>query len=135
MFYPYGEDNATRYTREAQESDTVIGDNKYVTAIVTGYEYDDLWGYTANLYLVNKTQSSVMFSAEDVSVNGYMCDPFYATTVSAGNCAFSSMSWYDSSLEECEITEVTEIEFTLRAYDSDNWLDEDFANITVTLNP
>lgn len=133
--YPYGEDKAVKFVRESQPSDNVIIDNEYVTVIVTGYEEDDIWGYTANLFLVNKTDKNVMFSVEDASVNGFMADPLYATTVSAGNCAFSSMSWADTTFEENGITEVETIEFKLRAYDDDDWFAEDFANETVTLNP
>ena len=133
--YPYGEDKATTFVREAQSSDNVIVDNESVTVVVTSYEDDPIWGYTVNLFLLNKTDKNVMFSVDEASVNGYMADPFFATSVSAGKCAFGSMAWPDSSLQENGITEVEEIEFLLRAYDSDNWLGEDFVNETITLNP
>lgn len=133
--YPYGEDKAVEYIRKEQPSDNVIIDNEYITVIVTGYEDDSIWGYTAKLFLMNKTDKTVMFSADEVSVNGFMADPFYATTVTAGKCAFSSMSWSDDILEENEIIDIDTIEFKLRAYDEDNWLNGDFANETITLNP
>ena len=133
--YPYGEDKAVAFVRETQASDNVIIDNEYVTITVIGYENDDIWGYTVNLFLQNKTDSTVMFSVDEASVNGYMADPFYANSVSAGKCAFSSMSWSDTTLEENGITEVEEIEILFRAYDADNWTGDDFANQTITLNP
>lgn len=133
--YPYGEEKAVAFVREAQTNDNVIIDNEYVTVIVTGYEDDDIWGYTANLFLLNKTDKTVMFSVDDASVNGYMADPFYATSVSAGKCAFSSMSWSDTTLEENGITEVEEIEFLFRAYNADDFMGDDFANEVITLNP
>lgn len=133
--YPYGEDKATVFVRESQPTDNVILDNEYVTVIVTGYENDDIWGYTANLFLLNKTDKNVMFSIDEASVNGFMADPFFADSVSAEKCAFSSVSWSDSTLEENGITEVEEIEFVLRAYDDDNWLGDNFANEVITLNP
>ncbi|MGN1082679.1 MAG: hypothetical protein ACI4SJ_03960 [Candidatus Avispirillum sp.] len=133
--YPHGEDKAVKFVREAQASDNIILDNEYVTAIVTGYEDDDIWGYTVNLFLLNKTENTVMFSVDEASVNGFMADPLFATSVSAGKCAFSSMSWSDSTLEDNGITEIEKIEFQLRAYNYDNWLDDDFANEAVTLNP
>lgn len=133
--YPYGEDKATIFVRETQASDNVIIDNDYVTVIVTGYEDDAIWGYTVNLFLLNKTDKDVMFSVDEASVNGYMADPFYATEVVAGKCAFSSMSWSDTTLEDNNITAVEEIEFKFRAYDSDNWFGDDFANETITLKP
>lgn len=133
--YPYGEDKVVNYVRETQASDNVIIDNDYVTVIVTGYEEDELWGYTVNLFLVNKTDKNVMFSVNEASVNGFMADPFYATFVSAGKCAFSSMSWSDTTFAENDITKVETIEFKFRAYDKDNWFGGDFANETITLNP
>lgn len=133
--YPYGEDKAVSFVREAQASDNIIIDNEYVTAIVTGYEDDEIWGYTVNLFLLNKTDKNIMFSADEAAVNGFMADPFYAASVSAGKCAFSSMSWSDATLEENGITDIEEIEFKFRAYNGDDWTGDDFANETITLNP
>lgn len=133
--YPYGEENAVAFTREALENDIVLVDNEFATVIVTGFEMDDIWGYSANLYLVNKTDASVMFSVDDASVNGFMLDPFFATSVNAGKCAFSSVTWMQNSLDENSITEVETIEFLLRAYQADDIFAEDLVNQTITLNP
>lgn len=133
--YPYGEDAAKKFVRESKPTDNVIIDNENVTVVVTGYEIDEIWGYTVNLFLINKSDKNVMFSVEDASVNGYMADPFYAKSVSSGKCAFSSMSWSDTTLEENSITDIEIIEFVLRAYDEEDWLTEDFANETISLNP
>ncbi|MCD8190466.1 MAG: hypothetical protein LUD78_09665 [Clostridiales bacterium] len=133
--YPYGEENAIAFVRESLDTDTLIVDNDEVSVIVTGYEYDDIWGYTVNLYLENKTETEVMFSVNDASVNGYMIDPFYAESVPAGCCAFGSMSWYEDELEENGISEVEAIEFQLTAYDNEDWAGDYFVDETVTLNP
>lgn len=69
--YPYGEDKATKFVREPQDTDQVLVDDDNITVTFIGTEYDDIWGYTVKLFLVNKTDTSVMFSADDVSVNGY----------------------------------------------------------------
>ncbi len=135
--YPYGEDKAVTFTRETLSTDVVLLDNEYVTMLLTDFEVDEIWGYTANLFLVNKTDVSVMFSADDVSVNGYMIDPFYADSVSAGKCAFSEITWSEEDLAENDIaiSDINTIEMTIRAYNYDNWMAEDFANETVTVNP
>ena len=133
--YPYGEDNAVEFVREAQDTDNVILDNEYATVIVTGYTEDDIWGYMVELYFVNKTENNLMFSAEDVSVNGYMADPFYSESVAAGKMAFGSMSWLDTTFEENDITEVEEIEFTLTVSNDDDWSIDDYVNETIVLNP
>lgn len=133
--YPYGEDKATTFVRESQSTDHVIVDNENVTIIVTGYDEDGIWGYTMHLYLVNKTDSEVMFSVDDVLVNGFMADPFWAASVAAGKAAFSDVSWSDSTFEENDITTVEEIEMTWSVYNNEDWTQDDIYNETVVLNP
>ncbi len=132
--YPYGEDKATVFVREPQDTDQVLVDNDACTAIVTGYEEDELWGYTVNLFLLNKTDQTVMFSVDDATVNGYMADPFFAHSVAPGKCAFTSMAWSDSIFEENSITEVNEISFLLRAH-RDDLTGDDYVHENITLNP
>lgn len=131
--YPYGEEKATTFVRETQASDQIILDDGNVTVTVLGYEEDGLFGYTVKLFLQNKTDTEVMFSMDEASVNGYMADPYYASSVPAGKCAFSDVSWMDSILEENGITSVEEIEFLLSVRSSDTW--DEIASQTVTLNP
>ena len=64
-----------------------------------------------------------------------MCDPYFATSVLPGKSKFSSIDWSDSSFEDNDITSVEDIEFTFRAYNSDDWSAADVANETITLNP
>ena len=110
-------------------------DNDDLTVTVTGYDPDSLWGYSVNLYLVNKTDKALMFSVDDASVNGLMSDPFFATTVEAGTSAFSQLSWSDSEFEKNGITEVEEIEMNFRVYDADDWGADNLFEETVKLNP
>ena len=133
--YPYGEENATKYVRESKNTDTILVDNEYVTAIVIGYNQDDIWGYTIDLFLVNKTSQTVMFSLDNASINGFMIDPFYASEVGDNKCAFGSITWFNSALEENGIEVVEEIEFRFKAYESENWMVDDYFNEVVTLNP
>lgn len=133
--YPYGKDKATAFEREAQPGDKILVDNDSAAVIVTGYEPDDFWGYTVQLYLVNKTDSALMFAVDEASVNGFMTDPFWASSVNAGKVKFSSISWTKSALEENSITDVDEIEMTLKIYDVENWTSGNVFNGKVTLEP
>lgn len=133
--YPYGADQAQTFIRQPQPGDQVLADNGAVSVIVTGFTQDPLWGYTAELFLINKTDERVMFTVENASVNGFMADPLYADSVGPGNCAFSSLSWSDSALEDLGITQVETLEFILRAYDETDWSAEDLLNVSVTLEP
>lgn len=133
--YPYGEENCSAFVREAKDTDTVIVDNENATVIVTDYDPTSIWGYTANLYLVNKTDKELMFSVDDASVNGFMADPFWATSVGGNKVAFSSLSWSSSDLERNGITSVEEIEIKLKIYDANDWSASAVFENTVTLKP
>lgn len=130
--FPSGEDNSTLFERDALETDTILLDNEDATFIVIGSGSDDM-GYTVNLFIVNKADSRVYFTAEDVSVNGYMLDPYWGAELPAGKCMYSSMTWYDEDLEENDIEEVTDVEFSLMVYDYETW--DEYANETVTYEP
>lgn len=133
--YPYGEEAAESYVREPSPDDIVLADNDSITALITGYDPDNLWGYTVNVYFENKTDKTLMFSVDDASVNGFMADPFFASSLNSGKCAFTSISWSDSTLEESGITDVEEIEFNLRVYDFNDIMGGDLFNEKITLNP
>ncbi len=139
--YPYGEDKAAPYVREAQASDNVIIDNEYVTVTVIGYE-DSVFssGYSVELFLQNKTDTEVQFWIENSSVNGFMVNMFThdMDVVSAGKCAFGSLYFNDESLEENGITEIEEIEMLFLACESDNGMgnyDNFLVSQIITINP
>ncbi len=133
--YPYGEASAIQFERPECSTDTVLVDNENVTIVVTGYRMDAIWGYTADLYISNKTDTEIMVSVDDVSVNGFMIDPYFSTSVPAGTNAFADISWYEDNLTANGITQVEEIEMKLQVYDYNDWLSDYIVEKTVTLNP
>lgn len=133
--YPQGKDNLKRYVREAEDSDTVLVDDDNVSVIVTGYEEDDIWGYTVKMFMVNKTGKRLMYAVEDASVNGYMADPFYANSLEPNTCEFTDMSWSDTALEEISVDKVENIEFKLMIYDEDDFGADHLVDETITLKP
>lgn len=133
--YPLGEEKATKFVRESQSTDTVLIDDENIYIVVMGYTNDSIWGYTVNLYLENRTDKTLTYAVDEVSVNGYMADPFWAKEVRPGNVAFTSMSWSDTVFEENEITEVEEIEMLFKVYDSNDWMADKLIEEIVVLNP
>ena len=131
--YPNGEENSEQFVYEPADTDQVLYDDDNCTVIFTGASKDEVWGYVVNLYIANKSDKNIMLSADDVSVNGYMADPYFAHTLGAGKSTFTEMSWSDSDLEESGITEVEEIEFTLTAYDDDDWSADELLHEVITL--
>ena len=121
--YPLGEENAAATVREPAETDHILVDDDNCSVIITGYEPDNSWGYAMKLYLVNRTDSDMVFSVNDSSVNGIMCDPFWAEIVCAGKSSYSTVLWDKSALEKNDITSVEEISLPLTVY-----ADEDIGN-------
>lgn len=110
-------------------------DDENCTVIVKGIDPDALFGYTLNVFLENKTDKELMFSVDQVSVNGFMCDPFWASTVSAGKKANEQISFSKSDFETNGIKEVTDISFTLNVYDNADWTADYLVEKTFTVNP
>ena len=116
-------------------AEVTLVDDENCTVIIKGYDDDALLGYGVNVYLENKTDKELMFSIGEVSVNGYMCDPFWATTVSSGKKANEQITFFESDLEANGIENVEEISFTLNVYDNADWLAEDLVKKSFTVNP
>lgn len=135
VIYPMGKDAAKDYPRESQEGDIVLFDNEQCTMIVTGFDPDSIWGYSANVYLVNKTDDTLMFSVGDAAVNGFMCDPYFAVSVAPGKKSITAISWSKDALRDNGITNVEELTLPIRVYETDNWLGDDLINETFTVKP
>ena len=116
-------------------AEVTLVDDENCTVIIKGYDEDALLGYGVNVYLENKTDKELMFSLGEVSVNGYMCDPFWARTVSAGKKANEQITFLESDLEANGIEKVEEISFTLNVYDNADWLAEYLVKESFTVNP
>ena len=113
----------------------VLVEDENITVKFTGTQEDSLWGYTVKVYLENNTEKDLMFSVDDVSVNGFMCDPFWASTVAAGKKANEKITFSEAAFKENGIEAVEEISFTLHVYDSNDLTAESLLKKTFTVNP
>ena len=118
-----------------KNGETVIAENDVLTFIIESVEDEVSEFYTLNCYVANHTGKNLMISWDAVSVNGFMVDPFWATSVSAGMQAFSQINFLRADLEAQGIQDVTELEFTILAYDDDNWDADYLLSETYTFNP
>ena len=103
--------------------------------IVTGVDTESIWGYALDVYLENRTDDSLMFSASDVAINGFMCDPYWAVEVAPGKKCYTQITWSESDLTENGISQVETILLPIRVYDSEDWLAGDLLAETFTLTP
>ena len=140
--FPMGEEKAVEAAKADAEARTgaivglnkVLIDNDTCSVIVTGYEPDNVWGYAMHVYLQNKSGDDLVFSAENTSINGIMCEPYWAEVVASGKSAISTILWDKSSLDENAITQVREISLPLKVY-SDKNIAEPYVDETIELEP
>ena len=132
-YFSYG--NPEEVSTITTDNMQVVFENDTCSMYVAGFDNDNIWGYTMTLYLENKSDNNLMFSADGVAVNGYMCDPFWGTEVVAGKRAIADVSWSDSDFEENDIETVKEITFPVRVYDSDDWSADSYVDDTFTIVP
>ena len=132
-YYPEGESNATQFNYTVQPTDTVLMENEYVNVIITGHEQDEWGDYTLNIFYENNTDAELYITAQSVTINGVYVDPYYSENLIAGKCGFLPMQWSSYNLEENNITEITEITFTLYIAADHGWYTTDLVNESFTL--
>ena len=110
-------------------------DNELFTVRITDIDPKGYWGYTLKVYLENKTDQELMFSTDNVSVNGFMCDPYWAVTVAPGKKANENISFGEGDFQRNNIQSVEQIEFTLCIYDSNDILAGNLLEQVFTVNP
>lgn len=133
--YPQGEAAYREYRREEGPEDVVLFSNEDCAMTVTGFDPESIWGYAMNVYLENRTDETLIFSASDVAVNGFMCDPYWAVEVAPGKKCNGQITWSESNLTENSITQVESITLPVRVYESDDWMDGDVFSETFTITP
>ena len=135
--YPTGlnADSVIYPERKTASTEQVVINNDQVCFVILETGIDSIWGYSLHCYLENKTDKVLTFSWDDVSVNGFMIDPFWAAEVAPGARSYSDISFSDSDFEENDIVSVEEIEYTMNIYDSDDWLGDDLFESTLVYKP
>ena len=96
---------------------------------------DSSSGYSWKLYIENRTDKNLLFSFEKVSVNGVMCDPFWAEVVMAGKKGTCEIMWMRDTLEERQISEVAQVDFTLNVCNDDDYAEAPLMHEQFTVCP
>ena len=81
---------------------------------------DSFWGAGILLYL-NNTGKTISVTCSDVSINGFMINPIFASTLYDGKMAVDELTIFSSDLEENNITSVDEVELKFSVMDNDTY--------------
>lgn len=82
---------------------------------------NSFWGTAIVFYCENNSGRNVTISASDVSINGYMMDPFFSMTVYNGKKAIDDMSIFSEDLKKNGITSINNVELRFNIYEEDTF--------------
>ena len=99
----------------------VIWNMNGIKVTVLGLEMDGFYGPEMYIEIENNTNNNLLFGIEDVSVNGYMMDPYWATSVAAGKKARETIYWFEESCIENGIEDIHRVECVFHVSDDDTW--------------
>ena len=117
------------------DTEYIIAQDDNVSFIIKGAPYDDrIWGTAIDVYLENNTNKNLMFTIDEVSINGYMVNPLFATTVAAGKKENTSITIFADDMTKNNVTRIENIEFTLHIYNADDLLEADILEETYSVN-
>ena len=108
-------------TPELPDDAQILKEDENLLIAVTGSDPEGMWGYKLDVFLENKTDRELCFMINDACINGLMMDPLYQTILSPGQSSDEEVEWFQSSLDEAGITDVTDIELEWVVYDSQDW--------------
>lgn len=109
-----------------QQTFTVSGTEVFnadgVRFVVLGLdESDPTWGSNIRVYAENNSTRSITVQLTDVSVNGYMIDPYFYSAILPGKVAFDRITFFQTDLDDNNITSIDSLEFRVHVFDSDSW--------------
>ena len=110
------------YEQEIDDSGEVFYDEDGIKIIGKGLTSDkSIFGPGLIVYIENNTDTDFTVQVRDTSVNGYMIDTIMSEDVAAGKKAITAVTFFNSDLEENEITTITSIETSFHVFDISGW--------------
>lgn len=82
---------------------------------------DSFWGTAIVLYCENTSGKNVGISVEEMSINGFMMNPLFSTTIYDGKMSIDDITIFSSDLEENGIESIEEVELKFHIYDADTY--------------
>ena len=133
--YPYGENSGVKFERKVGKDEKVLTENENFRVTQLGGAFDDRGRYVLTLFIENKSDKDLRYEAEKISINDYMVDTSMTGDLKPGESGFAELRWSKRRLEESQITEVKEIEFTLRVIDREHPIDAPLFREVLTVTP
>ena len=117
-----------------QVEGTEVFSEQGIRFVVQRLDNDDpVWGSNVRVYVENNSDRSITVQLTDVSVNGYMIDPYYFSELMPGKVSFDRVTFSTTDFDDNHITAIETLEFRIHVYDSASWdtiLDSDVISLT-----
>lgn len=107
---PDGEDEGTELY--AQDGIRIVG---------KAVDEESFWGTAILLYCENSSGRNVGINVENLSINGFMMDPIFSTTIYDGKKAIEDITILSSDLEDNGIEKIEDVEVSFHIYDADSY--------------
>lgn len=121
--------------REANPSQIIVAENEDLRFIIEWVDAENPAQYVVYVYAENRSDRNLMYTWDQVSVNGTSVNSFWTLTVAAGKRACSKVLFDRSELANLGIPDVSRIDFTLLVSDYDDWESDNLLEKTVTFQP
>ena len=82
---------------------------------------NSFWGTAILLYCENTSGKNVGISVDDMSINGFMMNPLFTTTVYDGKKAIDEITILSNDLETNGIEKIEQVELKFHIYDKDSY--------------
>lgn len=124
---------AGRYTQTYNDSGVELYNENGIRVVAMGVA-DDLLGKSVLFYVENNSDQHIAVSGDNVSVNGFMMTELMYSDCVPNARDVAEMTLLSSELEQNGITDITEIDLTLRISDVDTFQTIAETGGTLTLN-
>ena len=112
----------TPLTTETSIQETVIVDNNILTITAKSFSADaSIFGPSIKLLIENHSDKTIVVQALNASVNGFMIDTTFSSTIDPGKKSYDNLTFNSTDLKDANITTLNDIEFVIYAFDNDTW--------------
>lgn len=114
--------NAPAQEQAFDDSGFLALDQDGVRLVVRGVDQDaNPFGKNVEIFLENHSGNDITVQLRDVSVNGYMIDPFFTCDLPDGKVAYSDASFFTTDLEANNIKDLQTLKFSVAVLDMTDW--------------
>lgn len=105
----------------ADDIGTELYNNNGIRIIGKTVDEDSFWGMAILLYCENNSGRNITIHVDDMSINGFMMTPYFASTIYDGKKAFDDITIMSSDLESSGVQTIEEAELKFRINDEDTY--------------